>query len=43
VVVVVWAEKAPRAFLPRTPQWQALQSRSSPAHTSRVFALFRFE
>jgi len=32
-----------RAFLPRTPQWQALQSRSSPAHTSRVFALFRFE
>jgi hypothetical protein len=32
-----------RAFLPRTPQWQALQSRSSPAHASRVFALFRFE
>jgi hypothetical protein len=32
-----------RAFLQRTPQWQALQNRSSPAHASRVFALFRFE
>jgi len=32
-----------RAFLPRTPAWQVSQDRNTPARSSRVFALFRFE
>ncbi|NBW88313.1 MAG: hypothetical protein EBR51_00090 [Gammaproteobacteria bacterium] len=32
-----------RAFLPRTPQWQAMQGLGSGGRASRVFALFRFE
>jgi hypothetical protein len=32
-----------RAYLPRTPQWRVFQNRNTPARSSRVFALFRFE
>jgi hypothetical protein len=32
-----------RAFLPRTPAWQVSQDRNTPARSSRVFVLFRFE
>ena len=32
-----------RVYLPRTPQWRVFQNRNTPARSSRVFALFRFE